>query len=129
MSWRVEGIDHVALNVRNLEVSLAFYRQVLGLERLHEEAWGDRPAVIGAGTTALALFAADESEAGAEIRQGEAGMRHVAFRVDRASFEQAEGRLGDHGLEYTVSDHGIAWSIYFRDPDGYKLEITTYEVD
>ena len=55
---RVEGIDHVALTVRDVPRSVAWYRDVLGLERQYEEVWGDFPAVVGAGTTALALFPA-----------------------------------------------------------------------
>src|SRR5215469_16239904 len=46
---KLECLDHVTLSV-------AWYRDVLGLERLHHDAWGDRPAVVGAGGTGLALF-------------------------------------------------------------------------
>jgi hypothetical protein len=35
---------------------------------------------------------------------------------------------GDELRELTVRDHGAAWSVYFCDPYGHRLEITTYEV-
>ena len=49
---RVEGLDHVAMTVRDVARSVAWYRDVLGLERRYEAVWGDYPAVVGAGTTA-----------------------------------------------------------------------------
>ncbi len=49
----LEGIDHVALAVRDVPGSVRWYQEVLGLERLHEEAWGDYPAVVGIGGTAI----------------------------------------------------------------------------
>ena len=54
--------------------------------------------------------------------------RHVAFRTDARSFGEARTELSDRGIEVEFQDHGIAHSIYFRDPDGHELEITTYEL-
>ena len=124
---RVEGIDHVALTVRDVPRSVAWYRDVLGLERQYEEVWGDFPAIVGAGTTALALFPArgpDPGPPGGEVL----GMRHIAFRVDRATFEAARAHLAAHGIAPTFQDHTAAHSLYFADPDGHQLEITTYEL-
>ena len=53
---KIEGIDHVALAVRDVGRSVAWYQQVLELERIHEDVWGDFPAIVGIGTTSLALF-------------------------------------------------------------------------
>jgi catechol 2,3-dioxygenase-like lactoylglutathione lyase family enzyme len=54
-------------------------------------------------------------------------MNHIAFRVGRASFEAARERLPQRGVEVRFSDHGQSHSIYFTDPDGHRLELTTYE--
>ena len=35
--------------------------------------------------------------------------------------------LVERGIEFRESDHTIAWSLYLLDPDGYLIEITTYE--
>ena len=37
--------------------------------------------------------------------------------------------LEKRGIKFEFQDHEIAHSIYFRDPDGHQLEITTYEVE
>jgi catechol-2,3-dioxygenase len=80
-----------------------------------------------AGDTGLALFEArgpvsDAPDSGAAI------MRHVAFQVDRINFQKAQETLRGRGIEFEFQDHSISHSIYLRDPDGYELELTTYEV-
>jgi len=59
---RVEGLDHVAMTVRDVSRPVAWYQDVLGLERRYEAVRGDFPAVVGAGTTSLALFPAPVPE-------------------------------------------------------------------
>ena len=54
--------------------------------------------------------------------------RHVAFRVDRENFERARETLRSRAIELELHDHRASLSIYFRDPDGHQIEITTYEV-
>jgi catechol 2,3-dioxygenase-like lactoylglutathione lyase family enzyme len=125
---RLEGIDHVALTVLDLGRSIAWYQNVLGLERRYAEVWGDFPAVLGVGTTSLALFPAPVSDPAPPPGREVLSIRHIAFRVDRASFEQARAELEAHGLAPTFQDHTASHSLYFTDPDGHQLEITTYDV-
>lgn len=126
--FATEGIDHVALTVRDVGRSVAWYREVLGLERLYEEAWGDYPAVVGAGTTCLALFPCPVDESGLPPDNATIAMRHVAFRVDRHNFEAAQAELRRRGSAFDFQDHTIAHSIYFPNLDGHRLEITTYDL-
>ncbi len=124
---RLEQIDHVALNVSDGQRSVDWYRGVLGLERRREEHFGDRPAFVCEGDTCLALF---ESDRAAGERAGDApALRHLAFRVDRAGFEQARSELERRAIELRFADHGISHSVYLSDPDGHTLEITTYELE
>jgi catechol 2,3-dioxygenase-like lactoylglutathione lyase family enzyme len=125
---RVEGIDHVALVVRDLERSIRWYADVLGLERRYDDVWGDVPAFIGAGSTALALFPVRDGDAQPRPGRNVITMLHLAFRTDAAGFARAKEELTRRGIVWEFSDHQISHSIYFEDPDGHQLEITTYEI-
>jgi catechol 2,3-dioxygenase-like lactoylglutathione lyase family enzyme len=123
----LEGIDHVAMSVRDIERAAQWYIDVLGFKRLHKGMWDGVPVFIGKGTTALALFPvrsrSTSSSAPAAIR-----MLHLAMRANRENFLAAQEELKRRGIKFEFQDHEISHSIYFRDPDGHALEITTYEL-
>jgi catechol 2,3-dioxygenase-like lactoylglutathione lyase family enzyme len=72
-------------------------------------------------------------------KYGNQGLDHVAigvsdversarFYADVLGFDRAREELAELRLEPRFSDHGIAHSVYFDDPDGHQLELTTYDV-
>jgi catechol 2,3-dioxygenase-like lactoylglutathione lyase family enzyme len=122
----LDGIDHVAVSVRDVERSAQWYIDVLGFERKFDGMWADVPIFIGKGTTALALFPVRSKSAPsgpADIR-----MLHLALRANRENFLAAQKELKNSGIKFEFQDHEISHSIYFCDPDGHQLEITTYEL-
>jgi catechol 2,3-dioxygenase-like lactoylglutathione lyase family enzyme len=124
---KLEGLDHVALAVRDAEESVKWYIEVLGLERQHEGSWDGIPIFVGKGATGIAVF--PDREAKASLGTSDpARFLHLAWRADRENFQRAQDELKERGIAFHFEDHGIAHSIYFRDPDGHELEITTYEV-
>jgi catechol-2,3-dioxygenase len=126
---QLEGIDHVALNVRDIERSANWYIDVLGLKRLYEGMWNDVPTFIGKGNTAIALFPTKPTAtATASSREG-IRMLHLAFRADRKNFIGAQEELKRRGIKFEFQDHEISHSIYFSDLDGHALEITTYDLE
>jgi len=128
--FHIRQIDHVALTVKDLDRSIAWYRDILGLERRHEAVWGHVPAMMYAGDTGIALFpATTQSPNPAPERRNSTVMRHLAFQVDRQNFLGAQAELRGRGISFTFEDHQIAHSIYLNDPDGYEIELTTYELD
>jgi catechol 2,3-dioxygenase-like lactoylglutathione lyase family enzyme len=123
-----QGLDHVAVAVSDLERSQRFYERVLGLERVHEQ-W-DVPVVLAAGGSGLALFHRDvhPSQTPDGVESPALRILHIAFRLDRSGFDEALTALEDEGIETHFSDHGLSHSLYFSDPDGHQIELTTYEV-
>ena len=136
--FRVDQIDHVELFVPDRRQAANWYRRVLGLTICADyEHWADDPKgplMISSdgGSTKLALF-----EGRAQEDRETAGFHLVAFRVSARDFRSFLDRLDDLTLtdqhDRTVSrklvqDHGKAFSIYFNDPYGHRLELTSYDV-
>ena len=124
---QLDGIDHVALAVRDVSRSIAWYSEVLGFEHRLPAMWGGVPAFIGKGTTAIALFPVGVDEP-SKRKRGSITMLHLAFRATGEDFLAAQQDLRARGIDFAFQDHQISHSIYFRDPDGHELEITTYDV-
>lgn len=125
--FELEGIDHVALGVADIERTARWYIEVLGFEHRHKGMWDGVPIFIGKGTTAVALFPASDDARPPSSRADHIGMLHLAFRASRADFAAAQRELTARGIAFSFQDHEISQSIYFDDPDGNQLEITTYE--
>jgi catechol-2,3-dioxygenase len=113
------------MGVRDVERSANWYVEVLGFERLHEGVWGGVPTFVGKRNTGIALFPASEDSKPRGHR--EIRLLHLAFRADRENFLSAQDELNKRGIKFEFQDHEISHSIYFHDPDGHQLEITTYE--
>ena len=116
-----------------------WYRRVLGLEVVPEyEHWAEDPRgplMISSdgGNTKLALF-----QGTPQGSKETAGFHRVAFQVDAPAFVTFVNRLpsldltdqgGQRVNARSVVDHRAAYSIYFSDPFGHRLELTTYEYD
>lgn len=139
VAFHVLQIDHVELFVPDRHEAAAWYARVLGLEIIRGfEEWAvdpRGPLMISSdhGSTKLALF-----EGEPQHLRPTAGFHRVAFRVDADGFLTFVRRLERYGLrdhqdrEVTgeaIVDHGQAYSIYFSDPFGHRLEVTTYDHD
>lgn len=111
--------------------SIDWYQEVLGLHSRHPVAGTEDPPIfLFAGTTAISFFPAlrADPEPPPLYEDGNVAMMHVCFRTDRANFDAARSELADRQIQLRFEDHGICHSIYFSDPDGYRIEISTYDV-
>ena len=124
-------IDHLEVFVPDRREAAAWYGTVLGFEILRQhEHWAVEggPLMISndGGDTMLALFEG-EPQGSQEVH----GWRRLALRADaeglmaflRSSSAWRDAPLGSAD----VRDHGKAFSVYFRDPYGNLLEVTTYD--
>ena len=120
----LQRLDHVSLNVSDRPRSIAWYREVLGLEQRGDARRDDWPVFMGEFGACVALF---QAQVETPERQPEStGLRHVAFMVEPDALARAQAQLRAHGVEFRFEDHGNAHSVYFPDPDGNVIELTTY---
>jgi len=127
--FKLEFLDHVALNVKDLEKSAAWYQQVLGLKRYQLPEWGEFPIFLLSGKSGIALFPAyiDDPVLGPHSRNIK--IDHFAFNVTQENFAKAKKKYEELGLDYTFKDHHYFQSIYTKDLDGHTVELTTIMVD
>jgi catechol 2,3-dioxygenase-like lactoylglutathione lyase family enzyme len=123
--------DHLALPVYDAAATYRFYTEVLGLpllDAMSGDDWGGRPWLMmffGAGAQLLALCALRGARPPPRDDLPE-DARHYAFAVASAAEQRRwMARLEAHGVAYTEEDHGRQHSVYFRDPNGIVLELTT----
>lgn len=127
--FELEGLDHVALAVQDVERSANWYVEVLGFERRYHGMWNGVPVFVARGKTALALFPRGDDHTIPSQSRKPNEMLHLALRADRKNFAAAQRDLTNRSIPFHFQDHEISHSIYFRDPDGIELEITTYEIE
>ena len=125
---KFQGIDHVALSVRDVERSAQWYMDILGFERRHAGLWNGVPVFVGKQNTAVALFPVRGDTHSDSGSHGQPRILHFALRATRSDFSAAQQELKAREIEFEFQDHEISHSIYFQDPDGHEIEITTYEL-
>lgn len=117
------ALGHVVLKVRRLEVSVPFYRDVLGLREVGR--YGDRMVFFSFGKNHHDLALMELGESAAAPSRFAVGLYHVAFKVGDSldALRAFKSRLESHGVSiYGMSDHKVSQSIYFADPDGIEIE-------
>ena len=119
---RLSCVDHVAINVRDLDSSAAFYARVFSLSPKARTAFRH---VLTAPGFSLHLFQAPERRPEAGARDWRRlGVQHVALALGEAEFERAAEVIVAAGsaVEGPTEDPE-GRSLYFRDPDGNVIEL------
>ena len=134
----IRGLHHSAYRCRDSEETRRFYEDFLGLPlvnafEIKETKSGRKTATLHTfyeldDGSYLAFFEAPGQPF--EFKQQHDFDLHIALEVDRATLDQMFARGKAVGIETRgVSDHGFIDSIYFRDPNGYVIELTTKTAD
>lgn len=125
----LRGIDHVAVNVRDLDRSLQFYTGVLGLKISSREF--SKPGIeyfLEAGPASLiGLIQGDPSGPEHLFQEKGTGANHFSFRIRAQDFDPSAEELRRRGIEpLVIKKREKSWSLYFHDPDGNKIELTAW---
>jgi catechol 2,3-dioxygenase-like lactoylglutathione lyase family enzyme len=127
----VRGLDHVAITVKDVDVTLDFYRRVLDATTHFEDLYraGTIPVLIlQVGESRLSLHSAS-SPASPHAEQPTPGSGDICFRFDGCIAEAAAHlaaqrvEIEDGPVPRPAADGRAGQSVYFRDPDGNLLEL------
>lgn len=129
----IHGLHHNAYRCRDAAETRSFYEDFLGLPLSHAFVIGE--TMTGRAVAVLHMFF--EMKDGSSLAFFEAPLQafsfkkqndfdlHIALKVDADKLHEMHKRGKDAGIETRGPvDHGFIHSVYFRDPNGYVIELS-----
>ena len=129
---QAQGVHHITLVGADRQTSIDFWEGVLGMPFVFEQPNLDNASEShlyfdpGDGRL-ITVFTNEEREVDATRTPTESGcVHHLAFALSQATFRQAVERLDERGIRHSgVKDRGFMDSIYFEDPLGLLIELSS----
>ena len=129
----IKGLHHSAYRCRDSEETRKFYEDFLGLKLVGSLAIKDSPRSSKADVlhtffqmddgSCLAFFEAPAMPF--EFKAQKDFDLHIALEVDEQALHSMFAKGKAQGIDTRgIADHGMVHSIYFRDPNGYVVELT-----
>ncbi len=130
---KITELDHIVLRVKDVETSLRFYTQVLGLPAERVEQWraGEIrfPSARLNADTIIDFFGSDQKPIG---REGAKNQDHFCMVIEPTDMDELAERFKAMGVRVRLGPvprwgaHGVATSVYISDPDGNEVELRHY---
>ncbi len=133
----IQRLHHWAYKCRDAEETRHFYEDILGMPLVHVIKADNVPSTGEycpyvhiffqmRDTSCIAFFDLGDDQGADPSPNTPAWVNHIALHMDSVEeVEQAKARLEANGIDVVgVTDHGFIKSIYFFDPNGYRLELT-----
>ena len=124
-------LGHVVFYVKQLERSVKFYSDVVGLA-VQGEIFNGKAALLSGGRSHHELLLIEVADAEGPLRGKRIGLYHVAWKLgdSLAQLKQAYDRVIRLGYDIQgMSDHTVSQSLYLLDPDGNEVELFVDDPD
>ncbi len=131
-----QGVHHITIVGADRRTSIDFWEGVLGMPFVFEQPNLDNESEShlyfdpGDGRL-ITVFTNEEREPDPARTSTDIGcVHHIAFSVSHATFAQAVKRLDERKIRHSgVKDRGFMDSIYFDDPLGFLIELSSYRFE
>src|SRR6476661_7847547 len=130
---QTQGVHHITIVGADRQTSIDFWEGVLGMPFVFEQPNLDNKSEShlyfdpGDGRL-ITIFTNEERRPDPKRTSTDIGaVHHVAFALSQATFHQAVERLDERGIRHSgVKDRGFMDSIYFTEPLGLLIELSSY---
>ncbi len=128
---RPQGLDHANLHVRDVEASMRFYTEVLGLgvrEVMRRDESG-RATFVELGAGDQTVFLMEQRDYRPPAERSERGLNHICLLVDATDPDRLQAGLRARGVAIRGTRTGRnrrgrpTFSVYVEDPDGHGVEL------
>lgn len=130
---KITEMDHIVLRVKDVEVALRFYTELLGLKPERVEQWGAGavrfPSARLNEDTIIDFFAADQQPID---RNSARNQDHFCMVIEPTDMNELKSRFEAAGVEIQAGpgtrwgSHGDGISLYIYDPDDNVVELRHY---
>lgn len=133
---QTQGVHHITLIGADRQTSIDFWEGVLGMPFIFEQPNLDVPEEShlyfdpGDGRLITVFTREDRQPRNRPTPEVIGAVHHLAFNVSRATYTQIKARLDERGISNSGEvDRGFMYSIYFRDPLGFLIELANYKFE
>ncbi len=132
---QVQGVHHITIVGSTRQSAIDFWQGLLGMPFIMEQPNLGRAEenhlYFDPGDGRLLTVFTDESrvDAARPAPRDVGCVEHLAFNVSRATLLQVPARFAERGIAFDQRDRGFMDSIYFRDPNGLKVELACYKFE
>ena len=122
---KAQYLGHVVFYVKNLDRSLAFYRDVVGFQEVGR-IFGGKAVALTTGRTHHELLLIEVGDAPGPPSGMRRGLYHIGIKVGDSldDLRLAKQDLEKAGIGIAgMSDHTVSQSLYLHDPDGNEVEL------
>ncbi|MBI3970405.1 MAG: VOC family protein [Chloroflexi bacterium] len=128
---RPTGLDHANLHVRDVEASLRFYTELLGLavRSVMRRDEAGRPTFVELGAGDQTVFLMERRDYRPPADRSARGLNHICLLIEPAGAERLQEALRARGVTIRGTREGHnrqgrpTFSVYVEDPDGHGVEL------
>lgn len=114
--------NHAALNTRDVERAVTFYRDVLGFREVPRPGFSFHGSWLYRDGLGMVLHLIHDADLSPPRERIESRKSHLAFRADVDAARMVLRQNGVEFIERTLPDHGYR-QLFFHDPDGNVIEL------